>query len=485
MVRPSAWDVELAPWVDLRQKQGWRVEVCEPPDEADELHQLLVRRAAAGTQFAILVGDASPGVDDAYCPTMRAPVSASLRFGGRPIAASDAALADGDGDGVPDLVVARWPFANRESIGRYVERVLAREATTPSGDWRGRIAVAAVPGGFGPLLDSVIENSARELLETCIPASRQLDVMFARPNGTACPDLNRIPEHVQGQFDRGCQFWLYVGHGAPDQLAPLHLRQGRFPVFERRHAAALPPGAERSIAVMLTCLAGDHAGKQECLAESMLAAPHGPVGVLAGSEVTMPYGMATFGYELTRSALEGDAATLGEAVYQAQCDLVADRDDAMRRSLDAIYSAAGSSAVARSIERRDHALLFHLFGDPLIAVERPTTLEISSPAEVMAGNVIPLQCQCEFPGEARFELCLTRARFSQWKPAAEPDGASTMERRDRDVVSVVTTAAPLGAVMEVALPVPEDASGEYLLRGLVLGGKQFAAGVAKIRVASP
>ena len=396
VVRPAAWESDLAPWVQLREAEGWRVESHKTPRDAAELHNLISRRAAAGAKYVVLVGDASPDAGAGACPTKFASVSASLAYGGRPTAASDAALADGDGDDLPDLVVARWPFSSSQTLRRYVQRIVARGRQSSEGDWRGRIAVAAAPGGFGPLLDAVIENSARELLSNCIPADRRLDVLYARPGGSACPELDRIPEQVHAQFARGCQFWLYVGHGSPDRLAPLLLRQGRYPVFETRHAEALPAGSERSIAVLLTCLAGDHAGPRRCLAEAMLAAEHGPVAALAGSAVTMPYGMAVFGYELTRTALDGEAATVGEAVHQARRNLAADRRDAMRMNLDALYSAAGSSAAARAVERRDHALLFHLFGDPLIPVERPTRLSIDGPLEASAGEPVQLHCRCDF-----------------------------------------------------------------------------------------
>lgn len=481
VVRPAAWQAEVAPWVEFRRQQGWRVECRDAPADESALRTLVGRGVDAGVEYFILVGDASPDSAEAACPTAIEPMAASLRFGGAATAASDSALADVDADGFADACVARWPFDQPEQAARYVQRVLERESASAAGAWRRRIGVAAAPGGFGPLLDAVIENSARQVLAECIPADRCLDVLYARPNGRACPQLDRIPQSIHRQFAQGCQFWLYVGHGSERSLAPLLTRRRRYPVFEREHAAAMPRGANRSVAFLLTCLAGSHADRDDCLVEEMLAAEHGPAAVLAGSGVTMPYGMAVFGYELTRAAFVDRARTLGAAVHQARRGLVEERDDSMRRGLDTVYAAAGFGRTARSLERRDHAKLFHLFGDPLLSIASPAPLQLAAPEQATAGARLTVRCLGESPGAGRLELCLPRSRFEQWR-AVRDDGAEKTRDEERDVVAFAEFTPEQAGRWRATLAVPADASGAYLLRGSIDGDGGFASGARAIQI---
>ena len=125
------------------------------------------------------------------------------------------------------------------------------------------------------------------------------------------------------------------------------------------------------------CYSGAFDGPQDCLAESLLRSPHGPVAVYAGSRVTMPYAMAVMGHELMHEYFLSQSATLGEAILQAKRRMAESRSlDATetrdaRCWLDAVASTLHAGPELLHEERLEHILLFNLLGDPLLKLRVP------------------------------------------------------------------------------------------------------------------
>ena len=90
------------------------------------------------------------------------------------------------------------------------------------------------------------------------------------------------------------------------------------PVPQRLLDAARPPARGTAwrrllapIAVFLACYTGAFDEADDCMSERMLAQPTGPVAVICGTRVTMPYANAVLGHAMLEECFAREPATLG------------------------------------------------------------------------------------------------------------------------------------------------------------------------------
>ena len=145
------------------------------------------------------------------------------------------------------------------------------------------------------LADMLLENTAKKILTDGIPAAFETTMTYANWRSRYCPSPVQFEQTAVGRLDEGGFVWVYLGHGHRTRLDYIYTPAGYAPVLEAESVARLncPPAAP--IAVLQACYAGAFDGPTECLAEWMLRAEKGPVAVICGSRVTMPYGMSVFG----------------------------------------------------------------------------------------------------------------------------------------------------------------------------------------------
>jgi hypothetical protein len=111
---------------------------------------------------------------------------------------------------------------------------------------------------------------------------------------------------------------------------------------------------------------------RNCLAEELLTAADGPVAVVAATRVTMPYGNTVLGCELLRACFREHPAHLGDSLRLAeQKTLRPVADDQLRLSLDSMAAGLSPAPADLATERREHVLMYHLFGDPLLHLRHP------------------------------------------------------------------------------------------------------------------
>jgi len=124
------------------------------------------------------------------------------------------------------------------------------------------------------------------------------------------------------------------------------------------------------VAVLLACYAGDYQAAGECVAERLLAHPGGPLAVIAATRVSMPYGNTRLGGELLAAMGRRPGASIGGLVAEARRASVAPTADPRLEGLDAIARLLGAAEADLPIERREHAAMYCLLGDPLARVVR-------------------------------------------------------------------------------------------------------------------
>jgi hypothetical protein len=246
------------------------------------------------------------------------------------------------------------------------------------------------------------------------------------------------------------------------------------------------------VALFLACYTGAFDATEDCLAEEMLRAPGGPVAILAGSRVTMPYGMAVLGTQLTEACFESRTPTLGAAVLRAKRRLgrEATGDDAVRKMLDGVAAALSPNAEKLAEERLEHVKLFNLFGDPLLRMRLPRPLEVRAPPAVQPGGDVELAAESPIGGRLTAELVLRRDRVRPGVVGRQkyPESSGALAElqevyRAANDRRIATAERLVGAgPFRVSLKVPEEARGQCLVRVFVEGDEGFAAGASPVQI---
>src|SRR5690606_3312748 len=90
------------------------------------------------------------------------------------------------------------------------------------------------------------------------------------------------------------------------------------PILESSDVQYLASAKGMPIAVLLACYAAAYDSPTDSLGEAMLRQPRGPVAVVGGSRVTMPYAMALLGTGMMKGVFQSRLDTLGEVMVYAK-----------------------------------------------------------------------------------------------------------------------------------------------------------------------
>lgn len=479
IVAAPPFHAALQPWIEWRKSQGHGVALIDPAHDPAAVRDALRRLAQAGAlKYVLLVGDAWPGermlARPEGVPTYHAPARVNVSWGSEPEIATDNWYADLDEDLLPDLAVGRLPVHSAAELEAIVGRIVRYEQADLQGEWRRRINFVAGLGGFGRLADLAIEAAARSIIGRRVPAPYVTTMTHASWQSPYCPDPARFHETVCRRIDEGCLFWVYIGHGQRREVDRFYTPQGAYAILHADDVVKLRADSHPPIAVLLACYTGAYDGEEDCLAESLLRAPGGPIAVLAGSRVTMPYGMSVLGLELVSAAFEAGSSTLGELMVRAKRNtMLAERSDPQSQAIDAVARALAPPGHDLLAERREHLLLFNLLGDPLLRLRWPRNVEVSADAKVAAGGRIRVRGRSSVRGKALVELVVRRDRLHFKPPLRREYDESPASRAEYERVYALANA---GCLCRRDLPVDE---GEFELQ---LDVPATARGACHVRV---
>ena len=444
VVCPREFQSALAPWVELREQQGRVITYVDNRQGAEQIREEIHRIAARHpVRWILLIGDATPDNPKDVSqiawttPTNFQPAEIIARWGPDRTIATDNPFADLSGDGLPDVAVGRLTADTPAELAVMVAKILAYEHARPEGNWRQQLNFVAGVGGFGGIVDSVLEYTTKRFLTDGIPAGYRTTMTYGSWRSPFCPDPRRFHEVVVDRMNEGCLFWVYLGHGQQRYLDRVQVPGGTFHILGAQDMPKLQPAEVPSIAMFLACYTGAFDGDQDCLAEELLRAPGGPVAVLSGSRVTMPYAMAVMGSAMLEEYFHEERATLGELILHAKRSLgeapsnnVADsegqggessrtgsnpsRDRAafQRQMLDALAQALSPNREQLTDERMEHVALFNLLGDPLLSLRRPEPVHLASEDRAFAGSRLQVTVNSSIAGQGIIELV---SRRDQWK----------------------------------------------------------------------
>lgn len=505
VVCPSEFRAALEPWVKLRTDEGHRISVCDNRGTADEVRGRIRAASPPGVlKFVVLVGDTPPPEGSVPAalraasfaqtvPTHYAVAKVNVQWGSEPEIATDNYYADLDGDEFPDVAVGRLSADSAAELATMTNKIVAYEQQLDGGSWQRRLNFVAGASGAGRWADAALESLVRSILCQNIPASYATSMTYASWTSPYCPPPALVRDYVAERLSEGSLFWVYMGHGQRRYLDFLRVPQGLYSVFHARETDQLHATAGRPIAVLLACYIGQFDAADDCLAEELLRAEGGPVAAVASSRVTMPYGMGVLGLELLGGYFHDRPLTLGEWFLNAKCNSLArPRIDEQSRMLDAMAKTLNPKQNDLAEERREHALLFNLLGDPLLRLPQPGRVEVSINGRVEPGAELSISGTSPIDGPAEIELVVRRDRLTfQPPPRREYVPTAAMQSQFQDVYRRANNPQLASLRTEVRdrsfaarLTIPAEASGPCHVRIFVTGAQGCALGSADVEIRS-
>ncbi len=465
----------VEPLVELRRRQGLRVETVDVQDVYDEFNHGIPRPEALrdflvhayhhwrppAPRFVLLVGDASwdssehpdeahypdavysPGHGTAFAHIDSIPYSPDRRVHRNLIptwgydthdghAAGDNWFAAVDGDDEkPDLAIGRLPVTTPEEVSAIVDKIVRYETATPVGAWRRSVLwISNEDIGFQAMSDRL----AAHLGESGYAAEK----IYAQAGVTA-GEADQAA--IRSAIERGPLLVHFVGHGGRFiwRTGPPDWTKHR-DLFGLDDVDRLTPGDRLPVVLAMTCYSApfDHP-TADSIGEKFLRAPgRGAVAVVAASWRNMPsYSMSEL---LVDELLR--APTVGEALESAK----------------------------RASDNRDFIEQYNLLGDPALRLQRPRLPLKLAASEGAAGRPrVRAEVGETFSGRAVVDWLDAAGEplRSDEVPASGPQFTATFDGDEAQVAAIVAVRVyawdgrtGLDAAGELRLPsVPVAAGG--------------------------
>lgn len=498
VVCPKVFRQTLAPWVKYREKQGHEIRIISSEGSAEEIRDRIRKVAKEGSlKNIVIIGDADPAMDTdpkvraRSVPIHFAEATVNIHWGKEKDIPTDNWYADLDDDKLPDLAIGRLPVDSQEELKLVLGKIFAHEQDADQGAWRRRVNFVAGMGGFSPLADSVIESSARQMITEEIPPGYDVSMTYGSWRSAYCPDPRLFHDAALGHLNEGSLFWVYIGHGQRHELDRVKVPGNKFHIFGNEDVPKLTCEHGPPIAIFLACYTCALDDPRDSLGEELLRRQGGPVAVMGGTRVTMPYAMSVMATGLLNETFDNHRETLGEIILHAKRAMVeSPRNDPQSRAIDTMARTLNSKSTDLKAERAENVLVFNLLGDPLLRLQYPQEATVSTLTEADAGSVIEVTGTSPIDGPCVVDLSVRRDRFTMRPPVRaryqEADSALAAyqpiyERaNDRRWVSVPTEVRD--GKFAAKIEIPREAGGACCVRAYVTGKESIALGAQEIEI---
>jgi hypothetical protein len=296
--------------------------------------------------------------------------------------ASDAAWGDLDGDRRPDIPVGRLPVRTPAQLRRIVDKILEYERQAPSlSDLRLPICAgdpmpdASRDGTVWALLGNMATGLLLQAVKADAPSWAQAWLLSAgamQPLRGWPPDF---PDLFSSQLQRGGFLVLLLGHGSQDAYYFLSLGEEDIRYTAENASEGLAAGKPGPPLFIGACSCGDFTGLDDCLAESLLRAPGGPVAVVASTTVSDSIPGYLWGRSLLQISREGAGRRLGEFWLEAQRRMPVGRSAIVEKLLLSDDGRHLGEKPDLDKLRRDDQLSSVLLGDPATHLRLPRRLD--------------------------------------------------------------------------------------------------------------
>jgi hypothetical protein len=229
------------------------------------------------------------------------------------------------------------------------------------------------------------------------------------------------------------------------------------------------PASSAPIAILLACYTGAMDAPDDSLAERMVLTPGGPIAVLAGSRVTMPYGNTAAAVGLIEGVFQQKLPRLGDAWLRALRQL--HRPDNTRSSttrllIDTLATVVSPSGTDLADERREHMRLYNLIGDPTLRMHHPLPAKIAVAAGHDLGS--PIEVELQSPIDGRLRLTFDR-----------PLGAAIEGDPNATTIATVETEIEADRPSYPRVVLPAGVAGPIVIRAIVSGKSNWASAAAR------
>ena len=476
VVCPTAFNEALQPWVKHRRQEGMEIRVIPSGTDGESVRTAICNVATEKTKYVLLLGDApvvgSPCRIQFETPILYAPTSVTAAWGSTPTLSSDMMFGDFDRDSIPEAVVGRMPVDEPGQLESWITRIIAREASEDFGPWRSQVQLVGGVGGFGKFADAAIESVTRSIVTSVLPTDCKTSVCYASPGHPFYPEDQPFTDAVLNRYSQGSRFWVYAGHGQVTHLDRVPSSTGT-PVLDQRSVKRLRrPANGTPIAVMLSCYTGALDAAEDSIAEEMVLTDGGPIAVVAGSRVTMPYGNTMAALGLIDGVFRQKLPRLGDAWFNA---LIAMHEEepsdksATRMMVDALATVVSPAGTNLLDERREHMMLYNLIGDPTLRLQHPQEIELGIATGYDLGEAIQVDVKSPIDGD----LVLSFDRPLGGVSAGDPNQTNVAE---------ISTQIQAGQMITPKVLLPLDVRGPIVVRAMVSGKDCWASSAVKTMV---
>lgn len=264
-IAPSMLHAALAPLVDLRRAQGYRVAVVDVQHIYDgwsygQVDPVAIRAFLqfARPQAVTLVGD---GSSDPFDYTDRGAKNVNLippylamvdPWLGETACETCYAQLDGErptDDRLPDVWLGRLPVKSAAELQTLVAKIIRYETAASGGAWRSRMIYLADDADAGGDFAAQAETSI-----ALQPHGVQINRVFFGDSPGQIPTAAIARAATLTQFSDGAAVVAYVGHAHQQQWAVTELSAPENWLIHRNDVAALANGERLPVVLALTCL---------------------------------------------------------------------------------------------------------------------------------------------------------------------------------------------------------------------------------------
>jgi hypothetical protein len=322
--------------------------------------------------FLLLVGDCQPGEEKQpwHIPTQTRKLY-RWRASQRNNFASDVLWGDFDGDLVPDIPVGRIPVRTPQQLKLVVNKILAFENSHPTPSdlcmpiWAGS-------SGYSPMLDSmttwlllgIVQKHASSWVEPWIISADLMHPLCGWPT-----DQSKM---FSGRFSKGGLFAVLMGHASSRSFHSMNFNGKSIDYTDSDAKAGLATGKPGPPMAIISCYAGRFVEQENCLAESLLLLPGGPVAVVAATTESHPLTNYFSGVALMQQSRTNNKR-FGNIWLTAQKQASKARDIIMERMLVDVEGKLEDKMNVAKL-RRDQILMYALLGDPATQLNFPDEL---------------------------------------------------------------------------------------------------------------
>lgn len=500
-VCPPVLQPSLAPWLERRRGEGLNVRVIAPETDADQTRRRIAENAMIGrTRYVVLIGDPQldrqgwPRNPAVYVPAIYQRADATAAYQSTSHLPGDYRYGDFNDDGIVNAAVGRLPVRSVAQAVAVFQRIADYEESRDFGRWRSRVDFVAGLGGFGALIDGAIETVAGGMITGALPGSVRTRVTHAGLESPFCPGPDCFTDTVLANYSDGARFWVYAGHGHVRELDRVPATRFGRPVLASGDVENLNrPASSAPIALLLACYTGAFDSPDDCLAKEMFLADGGPIAVLAGSRVTMPYGNASAAMGLIQSVFHRQHQRLGDAWLETLAEMATASDaqpdlQSRRMVIDGLANLLGGGRI--DDERREHMQLYNWLGDPTLRLTHPAELKVDDPGRLIAGTRATIAGEAPLAGTLTVELH-RRLGTVPVRPstaaAADPVDPLLLRYRQANDTAItraerfVTASGP----WSVELDIPADVTGPLRIIADLESRDGFASGSQTVWVRPP